>query len=228
MGSTAAATVAAQERQAGYALIVILLFVTLVLISLSTAVPSILTQGQREKEQELIFRGEQYKQAIGRYYRKFGRYPTKIEELLETNKLAFLRREYLDPMTKDGKWRVIRIGPTGELIGSSHEREPLGRPVGATGQGTGPGSTGTGPAGNPGTGTTGSTGGSSSGTGGVEYPIAGVASQSTENSIRVYEGYSRYNEWEFIYDPVKEALESQPPVQGGTPLGTGSSSGSSE
>jgi type II secretory pathway pseudopilin PulG len=195
-----------------------------VLVSLSAAVPSLMMQGQREKEEELLFRGEQYKQAIGRYYRKFGRYPTKIEELLETNKLAFLRREYPDPMTKDGKWRLIRIGPAGELIGSAHERDPLGRPGGTTGQGSGS----QGRTGQQGVGTTQTAGSSSSGSGGVKYPIAGVASQSTEPSIRLYEGYSRYNEWEFIYDPVKEALESQPPIQGGTPLGTGSSSDSSK
>lgn len=74
-----------REQQSGYALLVILLMVTLVLISLAAAVPSVLHQGQREKEEELIFRGQQYQKAIARYYRKFGRFPMKMEDLLETN-----------------------------------------------------------------------------------------------------------------------------------------------
>jgi len=222
MGVTAAATVNSEGRQAGYALIVILLFAALVLVSLSAAVPSVLTQGQREKEAELIFRGEQYKQAIGRYYRKFGRYPLKIEDLLETNKLAFLRREYPDPMTPDGKWRLIRIGPTGELIGSAHERQPQGRPDATSGQGSSPGSSE-----QSGSGEGQRRSSESSGTGGTTYPIAGVASRSTASSIRLYEGYSRYTEWEFIYDPVKEALQNQPGAQGATPPAPDSSADSS-
>ncbi len=207
-----------KSRQSGYALIVILLLAALVLIGLSVAVPRLLTQGQREKEEELIFRGEQYKRAIGRYYKTFGRYPMKIEELLETNQRAFLRKEFRDPMTPSGKWRLIRVGPLGEFIGSVHERKPTGQPSGTTSptQGQRPPSAGSGstsprpgrgggPTSTPGT-------GSSSGSG--SYPIAGVASTSTARSIRLYEGYDTYNQWEFIYDPVKEALENRPVVPG--------------
>ncbi|HEX2251775.1 MAG TPA: hypothetical protein VHQ65_00740, partial [Thermoanaerobaculia bacterium] len=38
---------------------------------------------QREKEEELIFRGLQYAEAIRVFQRKFGRYPTRLEELIE-------------------------------------------------------------------------------------------------------------------------------------------------
>jgi type II secretory pathway pseudopilin PulG len=203
-----------KSRQSGYALIVILLLAALVLIGLSAAVPRLLTQGQREKEEELIFRGEQYKRAIGRFYKKFGRYPTKIEELLETNQRAFLRREFLDPMTQSGKWRLIRVGPLGELIGSVNERKPL-RPSGGpapSGQAPQPRSGGSGSPSPPQTGGSGSAAGSSDGS--SPYPLAGVASTSTARSIRLYEGYNSYHQWEFIYDPVKEALGNQPAVPG--------------
>ena len=29
----------------------------------------------------MVWRGEQYERAIGLYYRKFGKYPTKVEDL---------------------------------------------------------------------------------------------------------------------------------------------------
>jgi type II secretory pathway pseudopilin PulG len=194
-----------KRPEAGYALIVILLMATLVLIALSAAVPRVLTQGQREKEEELLFRGRQYQRAIGLFYKKFGRYPTKIEELLETNERAFLRREFADPMTPGGEWRLMRVGPLGELMGSAHERQPLGQPSGASS------SEQEQPPAAPGSGTT-SSAGTSGGSG--SQPIAGVASTSTARSIRVYEGYDVYNQWEFIYDPVKEALQNRPAVPG--------------
>lgn len=211
-----------RKREAGYALIVILLFLALVLISLSAALPSTLMQGQREKEDELLFRGQQYQTAIGRFYKKFGRFPMKMEDLLETNKLAFLRKEYPDPMTKDGKWRLIRVGPAGQLIGSVHERKP------SQGQGTAPSMGGQSTGEQTDESGQAATGGGSTGSGGGSspYPIIGVASRSTERSIRVYDGYSRYVDWEFIYDPVKEAMKNQPgvpPVTGGS-----SPSGSSD
>jgi hypothetical protein len=48
------------------------------------------------------------------------------------------------------------------------------------------------------------------GSGGVNLPIVGVASNSTELSIRVYEDYTRYDQWEFVYDPAKQALRAAP------------------
>jgi hypothetical protein len=54
------------------------------------------------------------------YFRKFGKYPTKIEDLVkQTNGVRFLRQAYPDPMNKqDGSWRFIYVGPSGQLIGS--------------------------------------------------------------------------------------------------------------
>ncbi len=197
------------KTQAGYILLVLLLFLTLVVIGLSRAMPTVLSQGQREKEEELLFRGNQYKHAIGLYFKKFGRYPMKMEDLLKTNDRAFLRKEFRDPMTRDGNWRIIRVGPLGQLIGSVHERNPLGQTPGgqgAPGQG-GPAGGGGEQAGAPLAGER--PGGDEAGKD-SPYPIAGVASRSTARSFRLYEDYDNYNEWEFIYDPVKEATQSRP------------------
>lgn len=186
-------------RQSGYALLVVLLMASLVLISLATAVPRILTQGQREREEELIFRGQQYQRAIGLYYKKFARFPLKLDDLLETNNRAYLRRLFRDPMTKDGEWRLIRVGPGGELIGSRQEPSPLQLNQGQT-SGTReqrPDTTNSGTEERPGPSGDVST-----------YPIAGVASRSTKRSIKVYQGFTQYATWEFIYDPVREALQN--------------------
>lgn len=210
-----------KPHQDGYALIVILLMAALLLISLSIAVPRVLTQGQREKEEELLFRGGQYRRAIGLYYKKFGRYPMTMEDLRETNERAFLRREYPDPMTPEGKWRLIHLGPGGALIGSVHELAPLGQasesPSPSPGQEQ-ESSQGRAASGSEVTSSPDTIGGQST------YPIAGVASQSTARSIKIYEGYSYYYQWEFIYDPAKEALGNRPPVPGTPQPETGSSS----
>lgn len=202
-----------RKREAGYALLLVVFLAALIMISLAVALPPVIHEGTREKEEELIFRGEQYQRAIGLFYKKFGRYPNTIDELLRTNDRGFLRREFPDPMSKDGKWRIIGLGPGGALLGSGQN------PLGPQGQpGTGPG---------PGAGTTtpqpparetrgrGESGGGSSPSGQPAYPIAGVASKSTKSSIRVYQGHSGYANWEFIYDPTKDpALVPPGGIQG--------------
>jgi hypothetical protein len=83
--------------------------------------PNILTQGRREKETEMIWRGKQYTRAIKLYYRKTGKFPTSMDDLTKPKfgSLRFMRQAYKDPMNnKDGGWRLIYVGPTGQLIGS--------------------------------------------------------------------------------------------------------------
>ena len=72
--------------------------VATVLILAAMAAPNVLTQGRRERETELVWRGEQYERAIGLYYRKFGKYPTRVDDLVkQTNGVRFLRQAYTDP-----------------------------------------------------------------------------------------------------------------------------------
>ena len=109
------------ERRApvGYALLILMMMVTLLLISLTATLPSIYMEAQREREEELIFRGVEYQKAIFLFRQKFQRYPRSVEELLKkTNGVRFLRHEYKDPMTKSGKWRFIHATPQGTLIDS--------------------------------------------------------------------------------------------------------------
>jgi type II secretory pathway pseudopilin PulG len=87
------------QAQGGYILLSLLLMVALLVIAAAAVLPSISFEIRRDREQELIHRGVQYSRAIRSYYKKFGRYPTRIEELESTNNLRFLRKRYKDPIT---------------------------------------------------------------------------------------------------------------------------------
>ncbi len=186
-----------RRRDAGYALLVVLFMAAMVLIALAVAAPRLIHEGQREKEEELIFRGEQYKHAIGLYYHKFSRYPMRVDDLLRTNDRGYLRREFRDPMTKDGKSRFVGLGAGGVLIGAPGN--PGSSPQPDDGMDKKPPSIGTGEPGS--------------------LPIAGVASRSPAHSIRVYGGASSYSGWEFVYDPAKDPALVQ--GGGGVPLKPG-------
>jgi hypothetical protein len=83
----------------------------LLMLGLMVAVPVWQTQIQRELEEELIFRGEQYVEAVRLYQTKNpGQFPSNFEDLLEEN---FIRRLYRDPMTENGEWNVILLDQRG-------------------------------------------------------------------------------------------------------------------
>jgi hypothetical protein len=48
-------------------------------------------------------------------------------------------------------------------------------------------------------------------------PIVGVASTSTQRSIKVLNDKDHYNDWEFVYDPRLD-LTAQQPQQPGAPV----------
>jgi len=125
--------------------------VALLMISLTAALPNIYTEGQREREEELIFRGNEYARAIGLYHARFNRYPMKIEDLVNaTNGIRFLRHAYTDPMTKGGKWRYIHANAFGVVVDSRILKNlanmaqggAMGGPGGGIGSGLGPGTIG--------------------------------------------------------------------------------------
>src|SRR5688572_17885854 len=107
-----------RSGQRGYVLLVILVMLAIVMVALLSMAPAIAQQIRRDREEELVRRGRQYAIAIKRFYKKFGRYPTNLEELENSNRMRFLRRRFKDPMTESGEWRLIRFGevkttPTG-------------------------------------------------------------------------------------------------------------------
>jgi hypothetical protein len=141
----------------------VMFFVAALMIAAAAALPNVATEGRREKEQEMIWRGNQYARAIKLYYRKTGRFPAELDDLYKPKlgSIRFLRQPYKDPMNKeDGSWRLIYVGQAGQLIGSLKPRSNLqlpaqGTPAGAVGAapgGTAPGTPST-PASGTGAGT---------------------------------------------------------------------------
>ena len=132
---------AGKRGERGYALLVIIFLVTVLLISTTVVAPNILTEGRREKEKEMIWRGKQYTRGVKLYYRKMGRFPTSLDDLTKPKlgSLRFMRQAYKDPMNKeDGSWRFIYVGAAGQLIGSLKPRQNLQLPQATAGVGTPP------------------------------------------------------------------------------------------
>src|SRR6266478_6657152 len=90
-----------QIRQRGYMLITLMLALALITIGLLTVLPEIGQQIRRDREEEMRHRGTAYMRAIQHFYKKFGRYPMRIEELENTNNLRFIRKRYKDPINRD-------------------------------------------------------------------------------------------------------------------------------
>ncbi len=98
-----------RHRERGYILLMLMLFVTLLAIAAAAVAPSIAFRVRRDREEELIHRGVQYSRAIRRYVKKTGRYPSRLEELENTNNIRFLRKRYKDPITgKD--FKLLHVG----------------------------------------------------------------------------------------------------------------------
>src|SRR4051794_30280808 len=144
-----------RRRQSGYMLMVLVFMMALMMLAVISVAPRVAQQVKRDREVEMIHRGAQYARAIKRFYRKFGRYPTTIEQLENTNNVRFLRKRYADPMVEDGKWKFLHPGDV-KVGGGANVGTPVSQMGRNTQQPTG--LTGT----NPGSSLTGSTGSQSS------------------------------------------------------------------
>ena len=92
-------------------------------IGMYMVAPRVAFESQRDKEQMLVERGEQYKRAIQLYYRKFRKYPVKMEDLENTSNIRFLRKRYVDPMSGKDEWRLIHVGPGGQFLDSLTQKK---------------------------------------------------------------------------------------------------------
>ncbi len=71
------------RRQRGFALLLVMFLTTLVLLGAMAAAPYVRTERQREKEEDMIWRGKQYVRGIKLFYRKNGRFPTSVDDLVK-------------------------------------------------------------------------------------------------------------------------------------------------
>src|SRR5436309_9597446 len=112
------------RREGGFTYLSALLLVAITGASLAAFAEAWSHARQREREAELIWIGNQFKQAIGLYYQRspgaVKRYPEKLEDLLEDHRFVstqrYLRRIYADPMTGKAEWALI-AAPSGGILG---------------------------------------------------------------------------------------------------------------
>jgi hypothetical protein len=108
----------------GYALLFVFLMAAIVALFLYEQLPRVAFESERDKEQLLIDRGEQYKRAIQLYVIALKKYPSKIEDLENTNEKRYLRQRYIDPMTGKDEWRLIHVNAAGVLTDSLVQKPP--------------------------------------------------------------------------------------------------------
>lgn len=108
---------ARRRRQQGYNLVILTVMFTVMSIMVAKALPSWSTIIERDKEEELIFRGLQYAEAIRVFKQRFNRYPTRLEELIEVEPRS-IRQLWNNPLAPEaaGKppqaigWGLIQQG----------------------------------------------------------------------------------------------------------------------
>lgn len=107
-----------RQNQRGFALLFVFAMAAAVAIMLFLEMPRVGFERQRDKEELLVQRGEQFIRGITLFYRKNGRYPATLDELEKYNNVRYLRRRYKDPMTGQDEWRLIHVDAAGRYVDS--------------------------------------------------------------------------------------------------------------
>ncbi|GEM_PF-803744 len=185
-----------RKRSQGFTLAAVIVILAVMAIGLTVAIQSVTFQKRRENEEELIFRGQQFVEAIRLFRARNGRFPLSLEELYKA-KPRVIRKQWKDPFTGKSDWQPLFFGQDGQAVtppGPDATRRPTPQPT---------------PQATPGFGAPGQPQGG---------PIVGVTSRSCEESIRILDGRTRYCDWKFIFDPNKQA-GPKPPVPSVVPTG---------
>lgn len=191
-------------NERGYAMAALLVMLAVMMVLMTVAMPVWRREVQREKEEELVFRGLQYVRAIRLYQSKTQNFPPSIDALVQGR---YIRKKYKDPITNDDFVPLsAAAGAPGQIgqAGQGGQRGQAGQPgqprtpqmpQASSGFTSSPMSTST--------------------PGAIVGGIIGVASKSKEESVRIYQGRTHYNEWQFIY------VNMRPGGPGGAPGGRG-------
>ena len=197
----------------------LLVVMAVIAIVISTTLPVFSTMAKRERETELIFRGQQYARAVSLFQRKYGNaLPPNLDVLLNER---FLRKQFKDPITNED---FQLIGPGSPELALAATAAPVQAGRGGGPRGGGPpivqeqqqqqGMSARGVQSNPVT------------AGQAPGGVLGVVSKSKATSIRIYNNHDKYNEWVFIATQMSVAAggptgEQAPGGRGGQPLGAG-------
>src|SRR5688572_25239708 len=116
-------------------MVALLVAMSIMAVMMTVAMPVWKHQVQREKEEELIFRGKQYMKAIELYGRKYANtQPPSVDALVEQR---FLRKKFKDPITNQD-FEVVRANqaPQQQGRGGSAAAPRGGAPGSASGSPT--------------------------------------------------------------------------------------------
>jgi type II secretory pathway pseudopilin PulG len=125
---------AERPRHAGFTYVGLLIAVAVLGVGLAATGQVWRTAAAREKERELLFIGNEYRNAITNYYAGTPagqiRYPRRLEDLVEDRRMPmvrrYLRRVYPDPITGNDKWGTVPASDGGIAgVFSLSEQRPL-------------------------------------------------------------------------------------------------------
>jgi len=105
------------HSESGTILIIFMVALAVAVIALGAAVQAWSTTWRRDNEEELIFRGNQYVDAIISYRKEHGgQFPLNLQDLYKPGprRLRYIRRLYKEPIGKDGKWGLLYLMPGGQ------------------------------------------------------------------------------------------------------------------
>lgn len=120
-------------KKRGFTYLMLLWWVAIGGVMLAAVAQSWSLASRRERETELVFRGEQIRQAIQSYYddspQEPKTLPPSLEALLEDRRgpvvRRHLRRLYKDPITRDGEWGLVKEGALVKGVYSLSPQKPL-------------------------------------------------------------------------------------------------------
>jgi type II secretory pathway pseudopilin PulG len=123
------------KTQRGVVLLALLLTIGIGAVAAMAAVESFASARQRENEEELLFIGTQFQNALQSYYTKspgLGKsLPSTLEQLLQDdrfpNPVRHLRRIYVDPMTGKAEWGIVKVNNRINGVYSLSTKAPLKR-----------------------------------------------------------------------------------------------------
>jgi type II secretory pathway pseudopilin PulG len=196
----------------------LLVAISIMAIMLGAALPTWSMMIRREKEEELIFRGQQYARAIRMYGQKYANAaPQDLDVLV---KERFLRKKFKDPLSpnKDGAFQTCHLqGPNlgpGQnppqrqgTSGSGQQQQQQKQQQQQQQQ--------SGRANGPQPGTAEPSAAPQNCEAGGRGPITGIASKNTGTSIRTFNGKTRYSEWRF--EAVSQTMQAGGGPGGGPP-----------
>jgi type II secretory pathway pseudopilin PulG len=209
-------------RGDGFNLVVLAMAITVLNILLALALPVWSTYIRREREEELIFRGLQYAEAIRVFQLRHSRLPTQLRELVEVQPRS-IRQLWRNPMVEDGAWLLL---PAGQLL----EQQPNEEQGGGDGEADGEQPNGEG----PNNGRQRPRGGTAPAAvrvvpprpGELQFtpqpsvPFMGVASPEGGESVKTFLGSSELAEWRFTVELVN-ALQHDPNHNFARPVNSG-------